>query len=640
MKTTYSTSRKKSSDVDILRRGIMKLREDFIQLENIDPLRYITIASVCMTIYRSNYMPKETIAIVPEYAKTDNYSKMSIMWLSYMAKTKGLNIQHALNMGEKKLTIDGVTYKVDGFCEKTNTAYEFYGCFWHGCPNCYKSNIINSKNQKDMGTLNDQTIEKRENIKSAGYKHVSVYECQMNKNKEFQKFAKNFNKEIVEPLNPRDAFYGGRTNSTKLLYDFKKNECGKYVDFCSLYPTVQYYKKFPISHFVKIHSPEKYSKKWYGLIKCKVLAPRKLYHPVLPQRIKVDSYEKLVFTLCKKCAETRNQNKCKHTDKRRSFIGTWTTDEVNKAIEKGYKILSIYEVWHFAKTSDNLFKGYIRRFMKIKLESSKYDFKTHEEESSFKAKIKDSLDIDIERFNFNAGLRSISKLCLNSLWGKFGQRSNMIQSKYITDISEFYEILLDDKLDNVNFQFLNDDMVQMTYNLKNQFVENSKNTNIIIACFTTSHARLMLYEKLDYLNKKVLYFDTDSIIYVDDGTKTIKTGDMLGDMTDELSGKTINSFVSTGPKSYSFKYGDNDEKSAIKGFTLNHENSSILNHNSMSKIVKKQIRELTIINENKITRKNRKIVNKYCEKVFKFGYDKRVIKNVDENHIDTLPYGY
>ena len=40
------------SDVDILRRGIMKLREDFIQLENIDPLRYITIASVCMTIYR------------------------------------------------------------------------------------------------------------------------------------------------------------------------------------------------------------------------------------------------------------------------------------------------------------------------------------------------------------------------------------------------------------------------------------------------------------------------------------------------------------------------------------------------------------------------------------------------------------
>ena len=90
-------------------------------------------------------------------------------------------------------------------------------------------------------------------------------------------------------------------------------------------------------------------------------------------------------------------------------------------------------------------------------------------------------------------------------------------------------------------------MVQMTYNFKNQFVDNSKNTNIYIACFTTSHARLMLYNKLDYLKEKVLYFNTDSIIYVDDGTKNIKTGDMLGNMTDEILGKGITNFVSTGP---------------------------------------------------------------------------------------------
>ena len=507
-------------------------------------------------------------------------------------------------------------------------------------PNCYKPNIINSKNQRDMGTLNDQTIGKHDTIKNAGYNHVSTYECQLTKNKNFQKFAKNFTQEIVEPLNPRHAFYGGWTNAMKLLYNFKENECGRYVDFCSLYPTVQYYPKYLIGHPTKIFNPEKHDRSWYGLIKCKMIAPRKLYHAVLPQRIKVDNYEKLIFTLCKRCTEKRNQNKCDHSDNKRSFIGTWTTDEVNEALKKGYKVLETYEVWNFDKTSDDLFKGYIRRFMKIKLESSKYDFKTKEEETNYKLKIKESLDIDIEKFEFNAGLRSISKLCLNSLWGKFGQRSNMSQTTYVTEVSEFYEILLDDKLDNTNFQFINDDMAQMTYNFKDQFVDNSKNTNIYIACFTTSHARLMLYNKLDYLKEKVLYFDTDSIIYVDDGTKTIKTGDMLGDMTDELSGKGITNFVSTGPKSYSFKYGDNDEKSAIKGFTLNHENSSILNHNSMSKIVKKQIRELTIINENKITRKNREIVNEYCEKVFKFGYDKRVIKQVDENHIDTLPCGY
>ena len=318
--------------------------------------------------------------------------------------------------------------------------------------------------------------------------------------------------------------------------------------------------------------------------------------------------------MCKTCAETGNQNKCNHTDAKRSFIGTWTTDEVNKALEKGYKVIKAYEVWHFDKKSDALVKGYIRKFMKIKLESSNYDFKTKEEEANFKARITDSLDIDIEKFEFNVGLRSIAKLCLNCLWGKFGQRSNMSQTKYVTEVSEFYEILLDDKLDNKNFQFINDDMVQMTYNFKDQFVDNSKNTNVYVACFTTSHARLMLYDKLDYLNEKVLYFDTDSIIYADDGTKNIETGDMLGDMTDEISGKGISSFASTGPKSYSFKYGDNEQKSAIKGFTLNHENSNLLNRDSLSKVARKEIREITIVNENKITRKNREIVNKYCEK--------------------------
>ena len=130
-------------------------------------------------------------------------------------------------------------------------------------------------------------------------------------------------------------------------------------------------------------------------------------------------------------------------------------------------------------------------------------------------------------------------------------------------------------------------MVLMTHNFKDHFVDNSKITNIYIACITTSHARLMLYDKLDYLQEKVLYFDTDSIIYVDDGTKNVKTGDMLGEMTDKLSGKRITNFVSTGRKSYSFKYGDNEQKSAIKAFTLNHENGNTLNHDSLTKIVKK-----------------------------------------------------
>ena len=51
------------SDVDILRRGCTKLRELFMQIANIDPFQYITIASVCQAIYRNEFLPENTIGV-------------------------------------------------------------------------------------------------------------------------------------------------------------------------------------------------------------------------------------------------------------------------------------------------------------------------------------------------------------------------------------------------------------------------------------------------------------------------------------------------------------------------------------------------------------------------------------------------
>jgi hypothetical protein len=56
----------------------------------------------------------------------------------------------------------------------------------------------------------------------------------------------------------------------------------------------------------------------------------------------------------------------------------------------------------------------------------------------------------------NPGKIAVAKICLNSLWGKFGQRQNMGATEYVTDIKRFYEILLDDRLDNIHINELND----------------------------------------------------------------------------------------------------------------------------------------------------------------------------------------
>ena len=57
------------SDVDILRREMMLFRENFLKIANIDPLQYVTIASVCMAVYRSKYMSEDTIGIIKDVPK-------------------------------------------------------------------------------------------------------------------------------------------------------------------------------------------------------------------------------------------------------------------------------------------------------------------------------------------------------------------------------------------------------------------------------------------------------------------------------------------------------------------------------------------------------------------------------------------
>ena len=232
------------------------------------------------------------------------------------------------------------------------------------------------------------------------------------------------------------------------------------------------------------------------------------------------------------CAVIQQQTKCEHSSDECTFTGTWCTNEIALALGKGYRIIEIYEVWHFSKTTDTLFKGYVRDFMKLKMESSE---PPKEDITDFKKKVKDHLGIELGDIKYNAGMRAIAKLCLNSLWGKFGQRVNQTQTEYVTEPKDFYKILLNDTNEDINVQFLTKDMIQMQYNLKNQFVDNYNNTNIFVAAFTTAHAREMLYGVLDKLGDQVLGYDTDSCWFVErPGGNTIPTGDSLGELTDEL----------------------------------------------------------------------------------------------------------
>ena len=107
-----------------------------------------------------------------------SYSKKAINWLNFISKFNNLNIQHAENIGE--YTILNTRYKADGYCQETNTIYEFHGTIYHGDPRFCKSDEFNYLG-KNYGDLYKKTLEREQQIKDLGYNLVVMWEYDWNK---------------------------------------------------------------------------------------------------------------------------------------------------------------------------------------------------------------------------------------------------------------------------------------------------------------------------------------------------------------------------------------------------------------------------------------------------------------------------
>ncbi|XP_055387199.1 uncharacterized protein LOC129615842 [Condylostylus longicornis] len=329
-------------NVVILREACLKFRKLFITECNVEPfLEATTIASACNLVFRRNFLKSNTIGLIPKngYRYADNQSKQAIQWLVFEEENRKINIQHAAK--EREAIVAGV--KVNGYCQETNQVFEFYGCYFHGHPSC----LPHKRDKPLYDDLNDtlnhryaRTIEKSSRLRNLGYEVVEMWVFESFLSTKQKEHLKNHPLVNCTPLYPRDSFYGGRTGNTFSYYKCKHAEKINYIDVCSIYPYVCKYGKFPIGH-PKLHigNTKCYSlnlQNINGLIKCKILPPERLYHPVLPLK----QNNKLMFTLCRLCSEQRNQNKfCTHSNDERALTGTWVIDEVIKALEKNYRIL-------------------------------------------------------------------------------------------------------------------------------------------------------------------------------------------------------------------------------------------------------------------------------------------------------------
>lgn len=624
-------------DVEILRQACLKFRKLFLDVGKTDPFtEATTIASACSVVFRKNYLKPYTIGLIPPngYLRVDKQSQKAIEWLLQCEREVGREIIHAGRWREYRLPDAG--FKVDGYLPPEEdfpdvvsgsysdgakgTVYEFYGCYYHGCTKCFKNNrseprVFNSS----FDEVYENTLSRIATIKGFGYIVREIWECEFDKikfeNSEIRNFVENHPLKSKTTLNPRDAFYGGRTENFSTMHEIEEGEKIFYTDICSLYPYICKKGKFPLKH-PKIYvgslcesltnGNNNDLSTVEGLIKCTVLPPRNLHLPVLP----VKMHGRLLFPLCRSCCEEVRKNYCNHErEEDREFTGTWVSDELKKSIHLGYKIKKIFVIWQYKMTcydqktqKGGLFAGYINTFLKLKQQASGWPEWCVDEDSKIKYlkeyEQAEGIKLDRDKIEKNPGLRSLSKMMLNTLWGKFGQASKLKQTTIVKTREELLDLMTTPEKEVVSILVANERVLFVNWEYRDEAVQSAPHASVVIACYVTCQARLKLYEYLEKLQNQIIYVDTDSTIFkVRENALNdyrVPIGMFLGDMTDELESYGQNSFIKTfvctGPKSYaaqivSGKTHEVSEICKVKGITLNFLNSKKINFTSLKNLV-------------------------------------------------------
>ena len=153
--------------------------------------------------------------------------------------------------GEAKVITPAQSYNVDGYHAASNTVYEYQGCIFHGCRKCYpKQRNIKRFCHPDrtVSEVYEATLKKTAILCDAGYTVIEMWGCDFARQKE------------TDP--DRDAFFGGRTGAATLYAKTAEDEEISYVDFTSLYPSINKYGVYIPADFLSARKPEHWQLLW------------------------------------------------------------------------------------------------------------------------------------------------------------------------------------------------------------------------------------------------------------------------------------------------------------------------------------------------------------------------------------------
>jgi hypothetical protein len=401
------------------------------------------------------------------------------------------------------------------------------------------------------------------------------------------------------PIDPRDAYKGGKVEVFKLVHDAPLQMC----DFVSEYPTTLLGNSFdplalenPDTKLIwpfPVGIPEiwsypplfKYDLNMVGLIKCTVLPPRQLYAPFLSMRVysTPKDYE-VLYGLCRTCMIDRSWP-CTHDDESRQFSGTWTLPEMDHAISLGYRVIRITEMWVYPGARTDLFRNFISPFMVEKILSKRAGL-VNEETGEFTEKgVKvntyltqlSGREYPPSAFTNSPAKRTVAKLAQNSFTGKWGEIEVHRSSKVYTpktapglwkmfnnsDVQMRYATILDE----------NRGLIVAEYEMRSIATRTCRKKNDIIVSYITAYGRIMLSRLEQKLGHNLIYEDTDSAFHSMLPTPAYIDGFRTGDL--ELELKEANLWVSLGRKWYTYVKPGDRVVSKLKGFTLRRKETEL-----------------------------------------------------------------
>jgi hypothetical protein len=181
----------------------------------IDPFSSVTIASFCQKMYLTHFYDGS----MAQFSNEKTISKIGNAWLEYQEEKYSISLVREHKLGN---------FTADGYDKDYNIAYEFLGCYWHGCINCFPNEYVRY----------NQTVYKLKKLRErlGNYSVVTVWECQASKDKDFNDFLKSYD-ENTQPIRYRDALFGGRCEAFHLIKQIPEE--GYYDEVVSLYPSVK-----------------------------------------------------------------------------------------------------------------------------------------------------------------------------------------------------------------------------------------------------------------------------------------------------------------------------------------------------------------------------------------------------------------